>query len=246
MRRPPQLVLPLHRGRWGGWRPDAGRKAGPNPRVRHRRRRGVAKDFPCHVTLKVREGLPSLRTLRVVREVEETFRKGKERPGFRLLQYSIQGDHLHAIVEADGAEALGRGMKSLAARFARAVNRALRRSGRVLGDHYHLHVLETPREVRNALAYVLLNARKHLAERLRKAGRRIGATPLDPASSARWFRGWREGSVPVQTEAAEAAAGPPAVAEPCTWLLRSGWRAHRLIDPLEVPGRGRSRKRRSG
>ena len=190
------------------------------------------------MTLKVREGLASLRTGRVVREVEETFRRGKEREGFRLLQYSIQGDHLHAIVEADGAEALGRGMKSLAARFARAVNRALRRSGRVLRDHYHLHVLETPREVRNALAYVLLNARKHLAERLRRTRRRIWATPLDPASSARWFDGWREGHVPKRMPT----AGPPAVAEPRTWLLRSGWRHHRLLDPLEIPGSARTRR----
>jgi REP element-mobilizing transposase RayT len=193
--------------------------------------------------LKVREGLGSLRSVQVLREIEETFRRGKERPGFRLLHYSIQGDHLHALVEADGAEALGRGMKSLAARFARAVNRALRRSGRVLRDHYHLHVLETPREVRNALAYVLLNGRKHLAERLRRTGRRVWATPLDPASSARWFDGWREGAVPAT---ALAAAGAPAVAEPRTWLLRAGWRHHRLLDPLEIPGGVRARKQRRG
>ena len=33
------------------------------------------------------------------------------------------------LVEADGAKALGRGMKSIAARFARAVNRALSKVG---------------------------------------------------------------------------------------------------------------------
>ena len=239
MRRSHQVELPFHRGTRGGRRPDAGRKAGPNPRVRHRRRPGFPSRFPCHVTLKVREGLASLRTLGVVRELEETFRRGKERPGFRLLHYSIQGDHLHAIVEAEGADALGRGMKSLAARFARAVNRALRRKGAVLRDHYHLHVLETPREVRNALAYVLLNARKHLAEGLRRARRRIWATPLDSASSARWFDGWRGGSLSAQP----AAAGPPpSVAQARTWLLRAGWRRHGLLDPLEVPGVGRPGK----
>jgi len=192
----------------------------------------------------VREGLASLRTGRVVREVEATLRRGKEREGFRVLHYSIQGDHLHAIIEAEGREALGRGMKSLAARFARAVNRALRRRGPMLLDHYHLHVLETPLEVRSALAYVLLNARKHRAERLGRAGgRRLSATPLDPASSGRWFRGWRGGRG-AGLAVGLAAAGPPAVAEPRTWLLRVGWRRHGLLDPLEIPGGSRAPKQR--
>jgi hypothetical protein len=44
-----------------------------------------------------------------------------------------------------------------------------RRAGQVLADRCHVHVLRTPREVRNAIAYVLLNARRHLA----KAGRAL-------------------------------------------------------------------------
>ena len=51
-------------------------------------------------------------------------------------------------------------MKSLAARFARCVNRVFGRKGRVLAGRFH-HVLKrTPTEVRRALAYVLLNARQ--------------------------------------------------------------------------------------
>jgi transposase len=63
-----------------------------------------------------------------------------------------------------------------------------RRAGRVIADRSHVHVLKTPREVRNAIAYVLLNARRHRA----KQGRRPSATArVDPASSGRWFSGWR-------------------------------------------------------
>src|SRR5262245_41079322 len=230
MRRSRQGELPLHRGTWGGWRPGAGRKPGPDPRVRHRSRAGLASRYPCHVTLKVREGMPSLRSFSVVRAVEASFRRGCERPGFRLTHYSIQGDHLHAIVEARTPETLGRGMKSLAARFARAVNRALGRRGRVLRDRYHHRVLRTPREVRSALAYVLLNARRHAA----KGGRALaGAIRLDPASSARWFEGWRRDA---RLAAAPGPAGPAAVARPHTWLLLMGWRRRGLLDPAEVPG----------
>jgi len=115
-------------------------------------------------------------------------------------------------------------MKSIGSRLARAVNRVFRRSGPVLADRFHLHVLRTPREVRNALAYVLMNARRHLAKRGH------GPAPhaeIDPASSGRWFDGWR---------GAAASSRPAPVARPRTWLLALGWRRHGLLDPAEVPG----------
>jgi hypothetical protein len=139
----------------------------------------------------------------------------------------VQRNHVHLLVESAGKEALGKGMKSISARLARAVNRVFRRSGPVLHGRYHLRVLRTPREVRNALAYVLLNARKHWAERSRAAL----PVRLDEASSARCFDGWRRQLfAPLVRE-------PPAVAGPHTWLLRVGWRRHGRIDPAEVPGR---------
>ena len=193
--------------------------------MRHRSRAEFPGRFPCHLTLKVRAGLPSLRRLGVVREVMQSFASGADRGSFRLLEFSLQSDHLHAIVEAEGREALGRGMKSLAARFARAVNRALGRSGTVLRERYHLHVLCTAREVRNALCYVLTNARRHLA----KLGRALpGGARIDPASSGAWFQGWRpEVSRPEST-------GPPPVARATSWLVRVGWRRYGLLDPAEV------------
>jgi hypothetical protein len=120
-------------------------------------------------------------------------------------------------------------MKSIGARLAGAVHRTFGRRGPVLADRYHLRVLRTPREVRNALAYVLLNARKHWRERHR-------APPpvrLDEASSGCWFDGW---------VCAPASREPPeqrAVAQPQTWLLAIGWRCHGLVDAAEVPGSGR-------
>ena len=87
--------------------------------------------------------------------------------------------------------------------FAFAVNRALGRgrTGKVLADRYHHEVLTCPRQVRNALAYVLLNARRHAAKRiarLRKQGKPVKplapARVLDAASSGRWFDGWRDGA----------------------------------------------------
>jgi hypothetical protein len=137
---------------------------------------------------------------------------------------------VHLIVEAAGREALGRGMKSIGARLARAVNRVFHHSGPVLLGRYHVRALVTPREVRNALAYVLLNARKHWK------GSRGVAPPaqFDEASSARWFDGWK------RWPRAPAKSGPREVGVPRTWLLTHGWRRHGLVDPAEVPGPARA------
>jgi len=141
------------------------------------------------------------------------------------VHYSIQRDYLHVIVEASSAAALGRGMRSLGARLARAVNRTRSRRGPVLRDRYHVRVLRTPREVRNAIAYVLLNARTHAARRGRPQPR---SARIDPASSGRWFDGWK-GRVPEAPDL-------PAVASARTWLVRAGWRRAGLVSFTEVSG----------
>jgi REP element-mobilizing transposase RayT len=227
VRRTGQLILDLRdTPRWGGRRKGAGRKRGPNPRDPHRARALFAAPLPCHLTLKVRRGVPSLRSSKLVREWERSLAAACERGRFRVAHYALQPDHVHLIVEASSRQDLASGMKSIGARLARAVNRIFRRRGPVLADRYHLNVLRTPREVRNALAYVLLNARRHLA-RLRK---RLPSVPiLDPASSGRWFDGWssrHEPPLPSDT---------PSVARAHTWHLRVGWRRHGLVSPTEVP-----------
>jgi REP element-mobilizing transposase RayT len=173
----------------------------------------------------VRPDVPTLRGRRFLRAFEETLRALAAREDFRVVHYSVQKNHAHFVVEAESRRALGRGMKALAARFARAANRVFGRRGPVLTDRYHLRVLRTPREVRNAIAYVLSNLRKHLAQ----AGARLPRAALpDPASSGRWFGGWRE--------APPRAHDPPAVVPPRSWLLRVGWRRWGLLRLDEVPG----------
>ncbi len=185
MRATKQLAFSLRsRPRWGGPRLGSGRKPGANPGLPHRGRPRFPGRFPAHVTLKMRPDVPSLRTVRVVREIERSFAAACERGQFRVVHYSLQSDHAHLLVEAANRHALGRGMKAIGARLARAVNRVCQRRGPVLADRFHLRLLRTPREVRAALAYVLLNARRH-------ARRMVGAVSLDPASSAWWFDGWR-------------------------------------------------------
>ena len=152
-----------------------------------------------------------------------------------MVHYSIQDDHAHFLVEAQGKVCLANGMKSLGARFARCVNRVFGRAGRVLADRFHHVVKRTPTEVRRALAYVLLNARKHFRQRRR----REPPVVLDGASSGLWFDGWKGRGPPAGRYADR--NREPEVAPARSWLLAKGWRRVGLIDPAEVPGAGQRR-----
>src|SRR6185503_6201950 len=104
-------------------------------------------------------------------------------------------------------------------RIARALNKLWKRSGRVFADRYHARTLETPREVRNALVYVLQNARKHGSWSARRA---------DPYSSGASFDGWK----PVDDEVA--VSRRRSLPRARTWLLAIGWRRNGLLDAREV------------
>jgi REP element-mobilizing transposase RayT len=178
--------------------------------------------LPVHVTLRVCQHVWSLRSRRSLRVFEEALVRVFARPDFRVVHFSLQGDHVHLIVEADGAKALARGLQALSIRVAKGLNRMMKRSGPVFEDRYHAHVLRTLREVRNALAYVLLNRRSHLA----RAGERV-AGEIDPFSSGAAFDGW--------TTSAPAGRAGSVTAPPTSWMLRVGWRRHGLISPDEIP-----------
>src|SRR5262249_53338714 len=92
-------------------------------------------------------GLPSLRGERIFPALCRGLGHASRR-GLRLLEFSVQGDHVHLIVEAADRRALSRGLQGLAIRLAKAVNRVLGRRGRVWGDRFHARALKTPREVR--------------------------------------------------------------------------------------------------
>jgi REP element-mobilizing transposase RayT len=203
---------------WGGRRHGAGRKptAGRRSLVPHRRRASHDTRCPAHATLRVRAGLPSLRGGRLFAALRNAIASASG-ARFRVLHFSVQADHLHVVVEADGTTALARGLQGLAIRVAKAVNRVLGRRGTVWADRYHARTLATPREVRNALVYVLQNWRKHIP----------GARGVDARSSAGWFDGWRS------TVTRPAGRCPVAVAR--TWLARIGWRRHGPIDIGEAP-----------
>jgi REP element-mobilizing transposase RayT len=177
---------------WGGRRRGSGRKPkGPRALVSHKARPQFEKATPAHVTLRVAPHVWNLRSRRCFREIEASLAGSLGRLGLRVIEFSVLGNHLHLLVEADTSEALSRGMQGFTIRVAKKLNRLMRRSGRVFADHYHSRLLRSPTELVRALAYVLGNAARHYQGAAR-----------DPYSSARTDRG-------------------RTVAHPRSWLLRA-------------------------
>ncbi len=238
-RRAVQLALPLTgvamKAAKRGRRPGAGRRS-----VRHRRREEHSSSHPVHVVMRSR--FRPLRSQFVFPTIRLALAKAaRAHANFRITQFSVQGDHLHLIVEADGKQALSRGVQGLAIRIARRVNALVSRSGRLWADRFFSRELRSPRVVRNALAYVLNNFRKHGA---------AGGSRIDPYSSAPYFSGFRglRGLAPFELAARVAfpltprGVAPPAdpehfpVVTARTWLGRSGWRRSIAIGFADTAG----------
>jgi hypothetical protein len=222
--------LELRARTWGGKREGAGRPKTALAGVPHGRRAVIDRRHAAHVTVRLLPVVKTLRNGRCFRVVRHCLAAGRERFGFRLVQFSLQGQHLHLVCEADDRRALSRGMQGLSIRLARRLNRLLGRSGRVLRDRYHSRVLKTPMEVRKVLAYVLCNFRHHAAER----GIQLDRSWIDPFSSGPHFDGWRD----LVRPASAYARGPCCTTPPRSWLLQKGWLLGRgRISVATVPAR---------
>jgi len=234
-----QLALPGVRRRpgngtgWGGRREGAGRKpTGPKAGVAHVPRAAQSPRRPVHITIRIVGGLPRLRRRKGYQLARRALGLANRFAGVRICHLSIQGNHLHLIVEADDRAALTRAMRSFNITFARNLNVACGRRGRVLADRYHVVVLETPSQTRAAIAYVLGNWRRHGEDR----GQPRRA--VDRFSSAPYFDGW---TVPAPDllwwkDLPFPDDGPLPIRFPQSWLLTTGWRRGGALSPWHRPG----------
>lgn len=147
-----QTSLNLNRGVWGGRRSGSGRKRIHSKGVAHRTRELINSKKPMHVNFKYRVHVKNKEVLRILKRA--IFNSGIK--GLRILHYSIQSNHMHFIVEADNNRILESGMRSLTVTIAKGL-----KEGKVQLERYHLHVLKSIRETRNAIHYVLFNEQKH-------------------------------------------------------------------------------------
>jgi putative transposase len=193
-----QLGLPFRQR--GGKRKHAGRPPnGERALVSHLARPKFDRVTPAHVTLRVKDQLPNLRSSRRFAVIRRCFGKAKGKFGVRLVEFSVMGNHLHLIVEADSSEALSRAMQGLCVRLARALNAELERKGSLFADHFHSHLLRNPTELAKAIRYVLTNAVHHFD--LRGADWFSSAVQKEELDEPRgWLLtiGWRKAKLPRQ------------------------------------------------
>ena len=186
----------------GGKRTGAGRKPkGRHALVSHAARPQFSKPAPVHVVMRVRNEVWNLRSERSSRRIHDAFAAACDRFGMRLIEFSIQGNHIHLLVEADNHCALSRGMQGLSVRIAKALNAMMNRKGAVFADHYFARLLESPTKLVKAIRYVKGNHTHH-----------FGQQGVDLYSS------W----------ALEEKDRRKVLARPHSWLLRVGWRR---VDP---------------
>lgn len=233
------MQAPLAFRSWGGKREGAGRPPGTGRRPPPHRKRLRLKSYePQHTSIRLVDDVASTRRWRVFAEIVGAIRAA-QREGFRVIEYSVQDGHLHLITESAGWKALSDGTRALEIRIARAINRVLERKGKVIADRYHSRGLGSPREVRNALVYVLQNARKHLAQR----GVVLRREWLDRFSSAPFFDGWDDAAASAARRLRDSLTidgkriSDPR-ARPKTFLLREGWKRGGLLRAIEMPAGG--------
>jgi len=154
----------------------------------------------------MRRGVWNLRSQRCFGPIADALRAvRREREGFRVVHFSVQGNHLHLVAEADDRPAMTSGMRALLIRIAKRLNRVMGKSGRLYADRFHERALTSARQVRNVVRYVLGNHAKHMAQ----VGKAHLAADVDRFSSA-------------NLALDDARTGPPwSRAE--SWLLRIGW-----------------------
>ena len=172
------------------------------------------------------------------RAIREATRVVARRDNFRIVHLSVQRTHVHLLVEAKNKVALASGMQGFQISAAKQLNAAYsrgrpgpRRRGSVFPDRYHAVTIDSPRQARHALSYVMNNWRKHAEDR----GDVTRHWHIDWYASGAMFQGWKE-----QGERGFALRGPPelpamVVSAPRTWLLRHGWQRHGAISCREVP-----------
>jgi REP element-mobilizing transposase RayT len=185
--------------------------------------------------MRARGGLHTFRCQRILvaftRAIANANRRALRRGEYRIVEFSIQGNHVHLLVEAEDRDVLRSGSQGLAIRLARAFNRVFERSGKVWAQRHDRRAIRSPRQLRNVLVYILQNHRKHLPGR-------DTAVSLDPCSSAFWFGGFRHAGPELETLARSPIGRLPRCVVPAkTWLLADGWRLRGggPIHPREAP-----------
>lgn len=218
------LIKPRRKSRGVKW----GRPASTFTGAR-KKRKTFSAAHPLHITLRLRDGLPNLRSRKGAAIVKHAM-QGVQGKDLRILHFAILSNHIHLLCEGDNSQALYRAMKSFCSRMGlhnrawaqKNVIQNLDKKGYgIFRGRYDVKVLKSPRQVKNALRYVLLNPSKHFSKN----------PYIDQFTSGVIFRDWKKllgydlslKAISVQKVAAWKTRLNEMLSPPRLWLTSIGW-----------------------
>jgi REP element-mobilizing transposase RayT len=130
--------------------------------IAHRTREDIPSQSPVHVTIKINKQIVyTLRNKILFKKISRAIMKARAR-GLRVIHFSVQRDHIHFLLEAKDKILLGKSMQAMMISLAKSLKFASKTSlKKIFKDRYHVHILKTLTEIKNAKLYILGNALKH-------------------------------------------------------------------------------------
>jgi REP element-mobilizing transposase RayT len=130
--------------------------------IPHLKREKIPNKTPVHVTIKINQAYKNLRNKTFLKMVKLAIKKARLK-GIKVIHFTVQFDHIHLFLEPKNNPELTQGMRSLICSLAERVRRSrgLKKLNQFVKERYHLHILRTPQEVKNAVRYILGNTIKH-------------------------------------------------------------------------------------
>jgi REP element-mobilizing transposase RayT len=130
--------------------------------VAHRKRPLLPKNTPVHVTIKIRPFLfQTLRRKIYFKKISRAISRARNK-GLRIIHFTVQKDHLHFMIETKDNLQLAKGMQSLGISLSKSLKVHVGKHIKsIYKSRYHLHILNTIKEIKNAKYYILGNSIKH-------------------------------------------------------------------------------------
>jgi REP element-mobilizing transposase RayT len=145
----------------GAGRPKVLTKLELASRIYHRSRPELLKAKPVHVTIKANKNIvPNLRSKVLYKEIRQSMKRARIL-GIRIIHFTVQRDHVHMMMEADNKQQLGESMRVLSISLSKRLSHVLKRKVKALKSRYHLHILKSLQEIKNAKNYIVNNSIKH-------------------------------------------------------------------------------------
>ena len=138
----------------------AGRPAKVDVGIRHISREKLHRRSALHLTIKVRENKAEIKTKKILKALHHAIKRARLKR-LKIIHYTLEYNHIHLLAEATNNEILHQGMQALGISLSKAINKIKSLKGSVYKHRYHLKKINSRRQYKNVIHYILKNGIKH-------------------------------------------------------------------------------------